>query len=121
MMGVIDSPISANLITNPAAVDLYQFMNGIKGSGPLGFQPGIASAALGDKNYSPMWRISVILWDDPQKATVLETLDDITTLQSEGLINVNLARPMNSVHIVNCPFIDPFQSISATNSTSTNG
>ncbi|KKK78327.1 hypothetical protein LCGC14_2844680, partial [marine sediment metagenome] len=91
MIGVIDSPTSANLITNPAAGDFYQFMNGIKGSGPLGFQPGIASAALGDKNYSPMWRIFTVLWDDPQKATVLETLDDITTLQSEGLINVNLA------------------------------
>jgi len=53
-------------------------------------------------------------------AMVLETMDDITTLQSEGLINVNLARPMNSVHIVNSPFIDPFQSISAINATSIN-
>ncbi len=120
MIGVTDSPTSANLITNSAAGDFYQFMNGIKGSGPLGFQPGIAAAALGDSNYSPMWRIFTVLWDDPQKATVLETLDDITTLESEGLINVNLARPMNSVHIVNSPFIDPFQSISAINATSIN-
>ena len=90
---------------------MYQFLDGIKGSGPLGFQPGIAAAALGDKNYSPMWRIFMVSWDDPSKAMVLETMDDINELQSEGLINVNLARPMNSVHIVNCPFIDPFQSI----------
>ncbi|MEE9241574.1 MAG: hypothetical protein V3U12_00255, partial [Nitrosopumilaceae archaeon] len=120
MMGVTDSPTSANLITNPAAADLYQFMNGIKGSGPLGFQPGIAAAALGDSNYSPMWRIFTVLWDDPSEAMVLETMDDINELQSEGLIMVNLARPMNSIHIVNCPFIDPFQLISATNATSTN-
>ena len=118
MMGVIDSPTSANLIANSAAVDLYQFMDGIKGSGPLGFQPGIASAATGDENYSPMWRIFMVSWNEPENAVVLETKSDIDHFQSEGLISVNLARPMNSEHIVNCPFIDPFQS---TNSTSVNG
>jgi hypothetical protein len=114
MMGVIDSPTSANLIANSAAVDLYQFMDGIKGSGPLGFQPGIASAAPGDENYSPMWRIFTISWDDPENALVLETKSDIDQFQSEGLISVTLARPMNSEHIVNCPFIDPFQSTNST-------
>ena len=118
MMGVVDAPSSANLITYSAAVDLFQFMDGIKGSGPLGFQPGIAAAAPGDKNYSPMWRIFMISWNEPENASVLETKSDIDHFQSEGLITVNLARPMNSEHIVNCPFIDPFQS---TNSTAENG
>lgn len=118
IMGVVNSPTSANLIANSAAVDLYQFMDGIKGSGPLGFQPGIASAATGDENYSPMWRIFTISWNEPENAEVLETKSDIDSFQSEGKIFVNLARPMNSEHIVNCPFIDPFQS---TNSTSENG
>lgn len=49
MMGVISAPTSANLIANSAAVDLYQFTNGIKGSGPMGFQAGIASGAQGDE------------------------------------------------------------------------
>ena len=118
MMGVVDAPTSANLITNPAAVDLFQFMDGIKGSGPLGFQPGIASAAPGDENYSPMWRIFMISWNDLENASVLETKSDIDQFQSDDLITVTLARPMNSEHIVNCPFIDPFQS---TNSTAENG
>jgi len=118
MMGVVDAPTSANLITNPAAVDLFQFMDGIKGSGPLGFQPGIAAAASGDENYSPMWRIFMISWNEPENASVLETKSDIDQFQSDGLISVSLARPMNSEHIVNCPFIDPFQS---TNSTAENG
>ena len=109
MMGVIDSPTSANLIASPAAVDLFQFSNGIKGSGPLGFQPGIAASAPGDETYSPMWRIHLIEWNDPENAKILETKADIDEFLSEGLITVNLARPMNSDHIVNCPFIDPFQ------------
>jgi len=109
MMGVIDAPTSANLITKAAAVDLFQFSNGIKGSGPLGFQAGIAASAPGDETYSPMWRIFMIEWNDPANARVLETKADIDSFKSDDLIKVNLARPMNSDHIVNCPFIDPFQ------------
>lgn len=118
MMGVTYTPTSASLITNPAAVELFQFRDGIKGSGPVGFQPGIAAAAPGDENYSPMWRIFMISWNDPENASVLETKADIDAFQKEGLITVSLATPMNSDHIVNCPFIDPFQQL---NTTSNNG
>ena len=109
MMGVVDAPTSAALIANSAAVDLFQFRNGITGSGPLGFQPGIAAGAPGDANYSPMWRIFMIGWENPDDAALLETKADIDAYQAEGLISVGLARPMDSDHIVNCPFIDPFQ------------
>ena len=109
MMGVVSSPTSASLIANSAAVDLYQFRNGIASSGPLGFQPGIAVGAPGDENYSPMWRIFMIGWDSPENAQLLETIDDINAYNEAGLIDIGIARPMDSDHIVNCPFIDPFQ------------
>ena len=109
MMGVVSSPTSASLIANSAAVDLYQFKNGLTGTGPLGFQPGIAAGAPGDANYSPMWRIFMIGWDSPESAQVLETIDDVNAYREAGLIDIGIARPMNSDHIVNCPFIDPFQ------------
>ena len=109
MMGVVNAPTSASLIANSAAVDLFQFRNGVVGSGPMGFQPGIAAGAPGDANYSPMWRISMIGWEDESNASVLETMSDINAYQKAGLITAGLARPMDSDHIVNCPFIDPFQ------------
>jgi len=109
MMGVVSSPTSASLIANSAAVDLYQFKNGLTGTGPLGFQPGIAAGAPGDANYSPMWRIFMIGWDNPDDAQLLETIDDMNAYNEAGLINIGIARPMDSDHIVNCPFIDPFQ------------
>ena len=109
MMGVVNSPTSASLIANSAAVDLYQFKNGLTGTGPLGFQPGIAAGAPGDDNYSPMWRIFMIGWDDPENAQLLETIDDVNAYKEAGLIDIGIARPMNSDHVVNCPFIDPFQ------------
>jgi len=109
LMGVSDSPKLASMIAHSSAVDLFQFKDGIKGSGPLGFQPGIAAAGLGDSNYSPMWRIHIVSWNDPQEASILQSISDIDAFKSEGLIDVSLARPMNSDHIVNSPFIDPFQ------------
>ncbi|MGY5152294.1 MAG: DUF7482 domain-containing protein [Candidatus Nitrosopumilus sp. bin_6a] len=109
MMGVVNSPTSASLIANSAAVDLYQFKNGLTGTGPLGFQPGIAAGAPGDDNYSPMWRIFMIGWGDPENAQLLETIDDVNAYKEAGLIDIGIARPMNSDHVVNCPFIDPFQ------------
>lgn len=109
LMGVANSPTSANLIANPAAVDLFQFNNGIKGTGPLGFQPGIAAASTGDENYSPIWRIFLVEWHNPDDALILETKSDIDYFKSEDKLSVSIAKPMNSDHIVNCPFIDPFQ------------
>ncbi len=109
MMGVTYAPTSASLIANSAAVDLFQFKNGLTGSGPRGFQAGIAASAPGDKNYSPMWRISMIGWQNPAEAGLIETIGDINYYKEAGLIDVNLARPMDSDLIVNCPFIDPFQ------------
>lgn len=109
MMGVVSSPTSASLIANSAAVDLFQFKNGLTGSGPLGFQPGIAAGAPGDENYSPMWRIFMTSWNSPENAQLLETIDDLNAYREAGLIDIGIARPMDSDHIVNCPFIDPFQ------------
>jgi hypothetical protein len=109
MMGVINAPTLASTLASSSAIDLFQFKNGIVGSGPLGFQPGIAAGAPGDENYSPLWRIFMIKWIDPENAVVLETMDDISYYQQQGLIEIGMARPMNSDHIVNCPFIDPFQ------------
>ncbi|MFB5619688.1 MAG: hypothetical protein ACE5RC_00950 [Nitrosopumilus sp.] len=108
-MGVVSSPSSANLIAHSGAVDLFQFKNGIIGSGPLGFQAGIAGASLGDANYSPMWRIYLVEWNDIESAKILETKSDIDSFRADNLLSVTIARPTNSDHIVNCPFIDPFQ------------
>jgi len=108
-MGVVSSPKSASLIAHSGAVDLFQFKNGIIGSGPLGFQAGIAGASLDDENYSPMWRIYLVEWNDPKYAKILETKSDIDSFRADGLLSVTIARPTNSDHIVNCPFIDPFQ------------
>lgn len=104
MMGVPFVPADFNLLGTPAAPDLFQFMNGINGTGPMGFQAGIGAANPDDANYSPMWRISFAEWNDPAQAKVLENMNDFTTMLQEGLITSTPA--MEGRHIVNCPFFD---------------
>ncbi len=104
MMGV---PFVANdekLATTPVAVDLFQFMNGINGTGPMGFQAGIGAANPDDTNYSPMWKISFITWKDPSQARVLETVADVSKALGDGLVTIEAA--MGGRHVVNCPFFD---------------
>ncbi len=109
LIGVTNAPTLAKTLTNSTEVDLYQFTNGIKGSGPIGFQAGIASAALGDNTYSPLCKISVVTWNESVKPSVLETIADINAKKSTGDVTIELAKPLDGDHIINCPFIDPFQ------------
>ena len=104
MMGVNSVPLNEKLASTPVAVDLFQFMNGINGTGPMGFQAGIGAANPTDKNYSPMWKISFNQWKDPSNARILETVDDIIAMQKAGMITITPA--MEGKHVVNCPFFD---------------
>jgi hypothetical protein len=105
IMGVTLASTDEKLISSPTAVDLLQFKNGIKGSGPMGFQAGIGAANPTDSNYSPIWKISFMEWKDPSKARILETLSDITAAQQAEMLTVMPA--FEGKHVVNCPFFDP--------------
>ena len=96
-LGVVWANATQATISTSSAADLYQFSNGIQGSGPLGFQSGVASAKEGDQFYSPMWRIQVITWKDPSSATLLENTNDIVSKS-------DLTSTMQAGFIVNCPF-----------------
>jgi hypothetical protein len=105
MMGVPFVPADENLVGTPVAVDLFQFTNGINGTGPMGFQAGIGAANPDDPSkYSPMWKIGFIEWKDPSQARVLENQNDINMMLQKGLITLTPA--MEGRHIVNCPFFD---------------
>ena len=97
MLGIVLANKTQNTISTSAASDLYQFKNGIKGSGPLGYQAGVGGTKQGDQYYSPMWRIQVVTWKDPTMATVLENSHDLSSKS-------DLTTTMEAGFIVNCPF-----------------
>ena len=114
-----------------AAVPLVQFMppapiranypptpsdgHGLLGGGPLGGQVGVPSYFMPEENYSPMWHIGFLHWNEPA-TEVVKGLKRIKQLRAEGKVTVdewpaaanigandfdfeNLVSP----HVVNCP------------------
>lgn len=98
--GIVYAPANEILASTPVAVDFYQFLNGIEGSGPQGFQPPISPVNIEDEDYSPIWRIYFVYWKDPSQARVLQTVNDIA--QNGELLKILPA--MGGKHIVNCAF-----------------
>ena len=109
--GVVVSQIYAGLADHSAAGDVHQFKNGIQGTGALGYQPEIFSTMPGSENdeYTPMWRVYIVEWDDPKEAMILETIPDMDDTLQDDMITTSIARPTNSNYIINAPIIDPFQ------------
>ena len=100
-LGVIYVPRIQETIATASSSDLYVFTNGLEGNGPLGFQASIGSTTVGDKFYSPLWRIQTATWDNPDSADFLKTVGEISQATSRGKLETGLAG-----FVVNCPFVE---------------
>ncbi|MDE1769345.1 MAG: hypothetical protein KGI28_02160 [Thaumarchaeota archaeon] len=93
-------------ILESSARDLYHFSNGLKSAGPFGYQEGISSTQSGDSDYSPICKVSIITWNDPQNAKILENKNDIDAEKLTGDITVQNASVLDKNYILDCPIID---------------
>ncbi len=83
-----------------ALAKIYEFKNGINGSGPQGFQPNVADSQPGDPAYSPLWMIQLVEWKPNVTAMELKSESEIIKAQKDGLLTIS---PTDI--IVNCPFV----------------
>lgn len=100
-LGVIHVPKIQDTLSTASSSDLYVFTNGLEGNGPMGFQASIGSTNVGDKFYSPLWRIQTATWDSPESVEFLKTTGEITQATSSGKLETSLAG-----FVVNCPFVE---------------
>lgn len=100
-LGVVFANKTSSSLKSGASSDLFVFTNGIKGTGPMGFQASVASTNAGEEAYSPLWRIQVTTWNDPSHAQLLMTAKEISLMASEGKLTTEIAGA-----IVNCPFVE---------------
>src|SRR5574341_1817119 len=83
-----------------ALAQIYAFENGIEGQGPLGFQPNVADSQPGDLNYSPLWAINIVKWNDGSTPRELKSQTEILAAQTNGELTIT-----PSGFVVNCPFV----------------
>jgi hypothetical protein len=100
-LGVLFVNKTGPVTLSAASSDLWVFTNGIKGTGPMGYQASITGSNVADMQYSPMWRINTATWKDPSTARFLTTASEIASFASEGMLSTQIAG-----FVVNCPFVE---------------
>lgn len=78
----------------------YVFKNGVKGMGPLGFQPDVFDNPPGTDGYSPLRKVVFVTWTDESKARELKSLAEVTEAEKSGEITLEV-----SPVVVNMPFV----------------
>lgn len=105
LIGVPVASKLANALEAQVFSEMYQFKNGIKGTGQLGFQQNVIGVK-DDSSYVPLCRVSVVEWKDSKSSFILQTVADINKKKSEGSVFVTLARPLSNDYVLNCPLVN---------------
>lgn len=97
---VLVVPALAN-VPDSALASVYVFENGLKGSGPLGYQMDIFDAPpnMAEK-YSPLRRLITVKWNDNIAARELKSAAQVLSAQDAGELTTN---PTGVV--INMPFV----------------
>lgn len=80
--------------------DVYVFTNGLKGMGPLGFQPDVFDNPPGTDGYRPLRRLILLTWKDEKTARELKSLAEVKAALDKG----ELTAKQPGV-VVNMPFV----------------
>jgi hypothetical protein len=96
---VVYTPALAKTPAN-ALANIYEFTNGIEGTGPAGFQPNVADSQPGDPEYSPAWAVQHVTWTDESIARELTSEDEILAALAADQLTIE-----ETGVVVNCPFI----------------
>lgn len=87
-------------VPEEALSKVYVFTNGIKGDGPLGFQPDVFDSAPGDENYSPLRRLYLVTWKDEGEAREIKTLRGVIEARESGEVEIE-----RQDTVINEPFL----------------
>jgi hypothetical protein len=101
---MMDSPVlvvpALAQAPDAALATVYVFKNGVKGMGPLGYQPDVFDNPPGSEGYSPLRKIVFITWKDESKARELKSLAEVVELEQAGGLTLEASNV-----VVNMPFV----------------
>jgi hypothetical protein len=79
---------------------VYVFKNGLKGMGPLGFQPDVFDNPPGTEGYRPLRSLVLATWKDEKIARELKSLAEVQAAVTKG--EITLEEPGV---VINMPFL----------------
>ncbi len=104
LTGMMKSPVilvpSLANVPDESLANVYAFSNGIKGSGPLGYQPDVFDNPPGTDGYSPLRRLNVVVWVDETKARELKSAAEVLDAEIAGELSID-----QSGIVINMPFV----------------
>jgi len=64
--------------------DVYVFKNGVKGSGPFGYQPDVFDNPPGTSGYRPLRSVVIVTWKNEKVARELKSAAEVKDAASKG-------------------------------------
>ena len=104
LTGMMNSPVilvpSLANVPDESLANVYVFTNGLKGSGPFGFQADVFDNPPGTDGYTPLRRLNLITWTDETKARELTSAADVLAAETAGELTIEKPGV-----VINMPFI----------------
>lgn len=105
MMRIAASPRTQGLSAARATAKILVFGNGIKGPGPMGFQPSIVDSMPGNPVWSPLWDHFTFTWVAGRTPRVVKNQSDLQDGEAAGALKRWPGTPdtRGQLFVVNCP------------------
>jgi hypothetical protein len=104
-MKIAAAPGADPLTAAGATAKILVFGNGVKGSGPMGFQKSVTDTKVGEAAWSPYWDHYTFTWSNERDAAVLKSQSDLTSKEQVGTLKRFNGTPDTNgqLFMVNCP------------------
>jgi hypothetical protein len=105
MMRIAASPRSGLLSKAGATAKILVFGNGVKGPGPMGFQPSVVDSLPGNPVWSPFWDHFTFTWEDGKSPQVARNQASVLEHEKAGGLKRWPGTPdtKGELFVVNCP------------------
>lgn len=105
MMRIAASPNTASLTKAGATAKILVFGSGVKGAGPMGFQPSVVDSLPGHPLWSPFWDHYTFTWTAGKTASVVRNQEELLALEKAGSLKRWPGTPdtQGQLFVVNCP------------------
>ncbi|MDQ3084200.1 MAG: hypothetical protein M3Q77_05215, partial [Thermoproteota archaeon] len=68
---------------------VFVFTNGISGNGSQGFQNEVMNAKPGDKNYSPLFQVNLVKWNDNANVSEIKSVKQLNQSLQNNEVTIN--------------------------------